>query len=456
MRDDQIGRRSFLIPHPSSLLLATLLAVASPLVAQQAGVSVINISIRATLAPALPLIEAQVPKSVESSRQQSGFKIDYTVTRDPISLQMNGSDLRASTLAHYSIQACRGIFGCLSCGVDEPPRDARIALNAQFSWNADWSLRSTTTAEPVTFPNRCEVTALNLDITDRVIGPVVDDQMRKVAAAIDQNTPAVVTIRKNAEQIWSTLQMPYEIAERTWLSFEPIDAGLSPLAGQNLIVNSTLSVTARTRIVVGEKPLTSIARLPALQSRNAPAGFRVAFDIHVSYADATSLASQRFAGKTFKVGDDNLRIDAIAISPAAAGKLGVDATIAYKQYTGPVHLEGIPRIDAATNTVSVPDLEYALDPAHKTFFLSIVEGVAHDLIRSRLRDAATFSLAPHANEARDAITKALTRPLSPGVQLRGEADAIRAESVVAAADAIVARVVVSGMASVEILKIADR
>lgn len=439
------------IRHPSSAILLVSLTLVSPLVAQQ-EVSTIAIPIRATLAPALPLIEAQVPKSVESSRQQSGFKIDYTVTRDPILLQMNGGDLRASTLAHYSIQACRGILGCLSCGVDEPPREARIALTAQFRWNADWSLRSTTTAEPVTFPNRCEVTALNLDITDGVIGPVVDDQMRKVAAAIDQNTPGVVTIRKNAEQIWSTLQMPYEMAERSWLVFEPIDAGLSPLTGQKLIVNSTLSVTARTRIIVGEKPLASIAPLPPLQSRNAPPGFRVALDVHVSYADATSFSSQRFAGKTFKVGGDDLRIDTISISPAVNGRLGVDATIDYKQYRGPVHLEGVPRIDAATDMVSVPDLEYALDPAHKTFFLNIVEGVAHDLIRSRLRDAATFSLAPHANEARDAITKALTRPLSPGVQLRGEAKAIGAESVVAAAEAIVARVVVSGMASVEITR----
>lgn len=452
MRDEPFGVGAPRLAHPSFHLLAALLVLATPLTAQPSDISTISIPIRATLAPALPLIEAQVPKSIENSRQQSGFKIIYTVTRDPIALQMIGRDLRASTLAHYSIQACRGILGCLSCGVDEPPREARIALSASFTWNADWSLRSATRAEPVTFPNRCEVTALDLDITDRVIGPVVDDQMRRVAAAIDQNTPGVVTIRKNAEQIWSTLQAPYEIAERTWLSFEPIDAGLSPLTGEKLIVNSTLSVTARTRMIVGEKPAGTTAPLPPLKSRALAPGFRVPFEIHISYGEATLLASRQFAGKTFHIGHDDLRIDTIAITPAAGGKLGVDATIAYKRYSGPVHLEGIPRIDGATNSVSVPDLEYALDPAHKTLFLSIVEGVAHDFIRSRLRDAATISLAPHAAEARDAITKALTRPLSSGVQLRGAADAIRAESVVASTDAIVARVVVSGTAGVEITR----
>jgi len=430
-------------------LLVTLVCATS-LSAQTSDVSTIAVPISATLAPMLPLVEAQVPKSVESSREQSGFRISYTVTRDPIALRMSGAELQASTIAHYSIEACRGILGCLSCGVDEPPREAKIALSARFTWARDWSLRSTTTAEPVTFPNRCEVSALNLDITDRVIGPVVDDQLRKVASAIDQNTPGVVKMRGNAEQIWSALQEPYEVAPRTWLVFEPIDTGLSPLTGQNLIVSSTLSVNARTRVLVGDKPVSTLAPLPALQSRNAPAGFRIPFEIRVGYADATTLASQQFAGRTFKIGGDDLRIDAIALSPSTGGKLGVDATIAYRQYAGPVRLDGLPRIDPSTNTVSVPDLEYALDPAHKTLFLSIVEGVAHDLIRARLRDAATFSLAVHAATARNEITKALTRQLSPGVQLRGQSDAIHAESVVAAADAIVARVVVTGTASVEI------
>jgi hypothetical protein len=453
MKKDRINS-SFSL-QPSAFILATMLGCATSLVAQP-DMSTISIPIRATLAPALPLVEAQVPKSIENSRDQSGFKIKYTVTRDPIALQMTGTELHASTLAHYSIEACRGILGCLSCGVDEPPRDAKIALSARFTWAPDWSLHSVTTAEPATFPNRCEVTALNLDITDRVIGPVVDDQMRKVAAAIDQNTPGVVTIRTNAEQIWTALQAPYEVAARTWLVFEPMDAGLSPLAGEKLIVSSTLSLNARTRVIVGDKPSTTIAPLPALQSRNAPPGFRIAFEIRIGYGDATSLASQQFAGKTFKIGSDDLRIDAIAISPAAAGKLGVDATIAYKQYAGPVHLEGMPRIDPSANTVTVPDLDYALDPAHKTFFLSIVEGAAHDLIRSRLRDAATIPLASHAADARNEITKALTRQLSSGVQLRGQADDIRAENVVVAADAIVARVVVTGIATVEVTRIADR
>lgn len=445
---DELTRARFIL-HPSAFILF----LALPLLAQPSNISTINIPIRATLAPALPLVEAQVPKSIQNSRSQSGFKINYTVTRDPIAILMAGTELHVSTLAHYSIEACRGILGCLSCGVDEPPRDAQIALSARFTWNPDWSLRSTTTAEPVTFPNRCEVTALNLDITDRVIGPVVDEQLRKLAVAIDRETPGVVTIRNNAEQIWAALQAPYELASRTWLVFEPIDAGLSPLTGQNLMVSSTLSVNARTRIIVGDKPVSSVAPLPALQTRNAPAGFRIPFEIRVSYADATSLASQQFAGRTFKIGGDDLRIDALAISPAAGGRIGVDATLAYKQYAGPVHLEGMPRIDPATNTVSVPDLDYALDPAHKTFFLSIVEGVAHDLIRSRLRDAATISLAPNAANARDEITKALTRQLSAGVQLRGQADAIGAESVVAASDAIVTRVVVTGNANVEVTKV---
>ena len=405
-------------------------------------VSTIAIPIRATLAPLLPLVEAQVPKAIENSRDQRGFPIEYRVVRDPIALQMSGASLRASTTAHYSVKACPPILSCVSCGVDEPMREAKLALSAQLQWDQSWRLRSTTTAEPATFPNRCEVTSLGFDITDRVIAPVVDDQLRKVARAIDENAASLTSFRSNADQVWTTIQIPYEISPRTWLVFEPIDAGLSPLAGQNLNVSSTLSLTARTRVVVGERPVVSPATLPPLQSRGASPGFTIPFDISVPYADATALANAYAARAT------EIPISQIVIGRGSGGRIAVDADVVYKDYRGPVHLEGTPRIER--NSVTVPDLDFALDENHKSTFMKIVDVVGHNLIRARLREAATFSLATQAATARDEITKALTRDLAHGAKLRGRADAVRADSVASDADAIRVHVVVTGIAAIEV------
>jgi hypothetical protein len=39
----------------------------------------------------------------------------------------------------------------------------------------------------------------------------------------DANTPKVTNLKPNAEQIWSALQTPLEVAPKTWLVLEPID-----------------------------------------------------------------------------------------------------------------------------------------------------------------------------------------------------------------------------------------
>lgn len=417
------------------LFLAGVLSGAGVLSAAQSDISTIAIPIHTTLAPVLPLVEAQVPKSIDDTRSQTGFKFSYKVIRDPIAISMSGSTLLASTVAHYSVEACPKLFGCISCGVGEALREANLALSAQFAWDADWRLRSTTTAQPVTFASRCEVTSLGFDITDRVIGPVVDDQLRKVARAIDDNTPAVTSFRTNATDVWTTLQIPYEIAPKTWLVFEPIDAGLSPLVGQKLDVTSTLSLTARTYVTVGERPVVSPAPLPPLQSRVANPGFTIPFEVRVPYAEATAMANE-YAQKS-----GGVPVDHIVISQAGGGKFGVDANVVYKDYNGPVHLEG----------TSATDLDFALDPAHKSLSMTIIDAVGHDIIRSRLRSAAAASLAQHSATARDEITRALTRDLGHGAQLSGHADVVRADKVIANSDGIVVHVTVSGTATLTVI-----
>ncbi|MGZ5495005.1 MAG: DUF4403 family protein, partial [Thermoanaerobaculia bacterium] len=166
------------------------------------------------------------------------------------------------------------------------------------------------------------------------------------------------------------------------------------------------------------------------------------------YEDATALANGQFAHRHYRIGDDDLYIETLALAPAGNGKLAVDAMIRFKGYEGPVHLEGTPRVDARTNSVTVPDLDYALDAAHRTLFQRIVEGVAHDLIRGRLRDSATIPFTKQAEALREEINRGLTRQASPNTQISGRADEVRPESVVAEPDGLVVRVLVTGRAEV--------
>ncbi|HEX8172189.1 MAG TPA: DUF4403 family protein [Thermoanaerobaculia bacterium] len=443
----------------SPLLLAAVASAQTPVpppAAPPPELSTFVVPIRTSLAQLSPQLEAQVPKTFRDTVAERGIDVTYQVARDPIALQMIGAGLHARTVMHYSIEACRGRFPCVSCGVGETMRQADITLHTKLDWDPAWRLRSKTTPLPVHYAKPCQVTWLGLDVTPRFIAPQVSQQLAIAARTIDANTPALTNIKPYAQQIWNSLQTPFELAPRTWLVLEPSEVSLGPITGAGTNVTSTLSMRAVTRVVVGEKPAPPRKPLPALRLAPPPAGgMRVPLDVELSYADATRLASAEVAGKKLDISGRPLTIESIRILPAANGRLALEAMIDYRggvlrNYHGLVFLEGTPRFDPPTASVVVPDLDYSLDPKRRGFLVRIAERAAHDAIRARLRQSARFPLGPRITALRAEITRALTRTLAPGVTLRGRADAIEPKSVTALPNAILVHVVATGAAEVSL------
>jgi hypothetical protein len=354
------------------------------------------------------------------------------------------------------MEACRGRFPCVSCGFGQSRRIADVKMHTRFDWDAAWRLRSTTTLLPVHYPKPCEVTWLGIDITRRFVAPEVEKQLAEVARVIDRNVPALTNVRPQAEQIWTALQTPYELAPRTWLVLEPSEVALSPVSGVKSTVTTTLHLRATTRVVVGDRP--SVARKPLPPLKNgantaAPAGVRVPFELELPYAEASRLATRDYATKTYRVNGKTLELETIRVAPAANGRVLVEAMIDYRggrlrNYRGLIFLEGTPRFDPATQSIVVPDLEFSLDPKRRGLFARIAERATHDSIRARLRESARFALAPRIAEARAELTRALNRQLAPGVSLRGRADAVEPQAVTAGANTISLRIVAKGAAEV--------
>lgn len=423
--------------------------------------STIAVPIRASLAPLATEIESRVEKTFAGRTTERGIDIRYDVARDPIRLQMIGGGLHSATVVRYAMQACRGRFPCVSCGYGEPRREAEITLHTKLEWDPSWRLRSSTRLLPVHYARPCEVTWLDIDITRRFVAPVVEEQLNAAAKIIDRNTPALTNIRPRAEAIWNALQTPSELAPRTWLVLEPDDVALTPISGSGdsgsgSVATATLMLRARTRVVVGAKPAATRKPLPALRVAGTTGnGVRVPFDLELPYDEASRLATRDFANKSYTVGGKPLTIQSLRLLPSASGRVLVEAAIDYRggglrDYKGIVYLEGTPRFDAATSTIVVPDLDYSLDPSRRGFFARIAERAAHESIRQRLRDSARFPLAARLEKVRQEVTRALTRPLAPGVELRGRADAIEPVSVTALAHALSVRIVATGQAEVDL------
>jgi hypothetical protein len=460
------------------ILLAACSGAPPPVVTTQpAGatsseVSTITIPIKTTLAPLLPLIEAQVPKSMAKLDAyeldpEKRFGLKYKVEREPIALNMQGTGLHATTTIRYSLEGCRRttkpfsnettMWPCISCGFNEPMREAYIAIDSHLDWDANWRLRSKTTARPVEFPNRCTVTFFNIDVSDWKIGPLVNQQLRDVTKSIDQNTPKLTNLKPVASEIWSSLQAPLEIAPKTWLVLEPVDLAVAPLTGSGLNVGSALTVTARTRLVIGEQPHVKTNALPPLRaSRDTGSGIRVPFDLELPYAEASRIMTEQFGAKKYKVASGELVVEAIKLAPAEHdGKLLIEATIDYrggvlKRYRGVIHLEGTPRFDAVAKKIVVDDVDYSLSSHRKNLFVRTADHLAHDNVRKAIAGSAAWSLEPQLAKIRAEIDKAMTRPLAPNVALHGHAGTIEPRAIDVHANGITIRAIITGEAEVEV------
>jgi hypothetical protein len=252
--------------------------------------------------------------------------------------------------------------------------------------------------------------------------------------------------------VWSALQAPAAIGPRTWLVMDPVDVALGPITGSGLSLTSMLTLRARTRVVVGERPPVSPKPLPALRvAQAANDGIRIPFDVELSYEEANRLLSENFAKRTY----DGVAVDSIRLGPAANGRVSVELNVKYhasvfRRYTGLVFLEGTPVFDPVKRTVTLQDLDYSLDPRRKNPFIRIADHVAHDRLKSTLAVATRWGVAPQVDSIREEIARAVTRPLAPGVIMRGRVDAIAPAAVMIDANGIVIHALATGSAEVEV------
>jgi hypothetical protein len=237
---------------------------------------------------------------------------------------------------------------------------------------------------------------------------------------------------------------------------DPADVALTPISGSGQIVTSTLLLRAQTRVIVGNKPATTRKPLPPLKvTTQTPGGVRVPLDLQLPYEEASRLASNEFAKKTYTVNGKLLTIESIRIAPTPNGRVLVEAQIDYRggalrNYRGALFLEGTLRFDPATSRIIVPDLDYSLDPKRRGFFTRIAERAAHQSIRERMRESAQFDLAPRIATVRSEVTRGLNRELARGVKLKGRADSVTITTVTPLPDAITIHAVATGTAEVEL------
>lgn len=450
--------------------LDSLAARASVEAPPELAPSLVDLPVRYELGPALAALERAVPRTVgnlDERRPVEGHDrttYAFDAERTPFEASVRGSNVTLSSIVTYRAKGWvkppigPSISG--SCGIDGDAPRIRVTLTSALHLTPDWRLRART-AVPVVAPvsdeprDKCRVTLLKLDVTDRVVA-AVRGRLEGKAALLDEKV-AALDVRSKVGHWWTLLGRPIRVSDRVWLELRPeslrvgaLRGGLTRDSGRRSggVLVAPVTLLARPRVVTGERPDSSTRALPDFTPGTpSTAGLHLLLEAVLGYDDATRVLTRQLVGRRFARGDRSVSVREVRAFAASGGRVALAIRLA-GDVDARVVLVGKPRYDHATGTLRVPDLDYAV--ADASLLVRGADQVGHDALRDALRERAAWPVAFLVDSARARAERAMNRDLAKGVRLGAKLNAARALGVFAASDGLQVRASAGGRLTLDV------
>lgn len=424
--------------------------------------STLSVPISYDLSPIIEKLEEVVPVRYGDLEKReplpSNDRVEFALlaSRDPFEVELEGRTARIATTIHYRARAWYdppiGPTIGASCGAgdDDPPRRVRVSLIADIDLTSDWTLSSRSRVGDVatvsdSARDRCRVTFLQLDMTDRLV-QAAQDLLEGHTVDIDRAV-ASIDVRSNFEEWWSVLQSPIELSDSLWLTINPIAVRRGATAGDGLQLNAHVGLTAQPRIVVGARPARMPAPLPPLDTGTVADGLHILVEGVIDYGVASGFLREQLIGREFSGAGETIRIRDVALSGIGGGRLAlrVDFT---GDSRGTIYFVGTPKFEPETRQVHVPDLDF--DVASEDLRLRGLTWLARDAALQFLRERARFPIGDPIRLGYRYLTEGLNRNLSDDVRLSGEVLSVAPLDVLATRRVLRVRAIAEGTARLTI------
>lgn len=425
--------------------------------------SVVLVPVGMSLGQVSAEIEKVVPKNHRASSTWTVVEnnpigdmgVKYEVWRDPLQLVVRGNSATVTGKLYYWMQVAQNIPKPLvggsfwqelaSCGRGEQPRQATVGLQSAFTWSPEWRLTSATTLRPTEFLNKCQVTVLKIDVTNRV-NTAFEAGLRQGARLVDERVKALGDFRRYGEQAWRELRQPIRLDSNLWLLMEPHAAHVSSLNSVGDKITATIGLTAQPRIVYGPKPPATERQLPQLETRGTGDGLHVTVEGDLSFADANRELTKAVVGKTFKVTGHDVKVLSATLwgsGDKVVVQLGLGADI-----NGTIYFIGTPAYDPKSNMLYIRELDYSLET--KAALAKIADWMNHEGFRQSIAEQARFPLSDYIGQVRSRLETAMNRSYGSNVTARGKVNAIRPVGVYLTPTGFKARVAIDGNLSLDL------
>lgn len=347
------------------------------------------------------------------------------LARAPFRASLEGNSATLSAIVAYRVRGTHHLpllpdvnYACATDPEDVWPR-LEVVLHAPIDLTSDWSLRAEAEVRrlaPLTSDarDRCEVTALGIDIADRVAS-AAREFVEGHTSAID-SIVGTADVRSSFEEWWSVLSDPIELGDDIWLEIRPEAVSRGPIQGQGSVVRIPASLDARPRIVVGDRPEPWERPLPPLGRGVGSGPLQVLVEAFGEYDETSRLLTEALGGTRIEAGGRLLEIRATRVSGIGAGRVALEAEIA-GTVSGRLFLVGTPLYDTESGYVSVPDLAFSVSTT--SVLVAGASWIADAGLEALLRERARWPVDAVMEWAAERLHEGLNRSLASGVRLEG-------------------------------------
>lgn len=328
-----------------------------------------------------------------------------------------------------------------------------LEFETNYGIQPNWQLETNTQLKKYEW-TRTPVVKLgigNLNVTS-IANQFIEKAKSQLAAAIDDQVKSLIDLKGEINEAWKKMQNPILVSEehKTWLLMSPDSVRLTPLATIGNIIESTVIITAKPRLFMGQKPEShSNAALPNFQFTDNPRNqdFSIFLGSEIPFEEAERITRENIVGENYNYGKRKVKVEEISLY-GQGNKLVVKTNLS-GSYEGDVYLTGKPEYNDRKNEIVMKEVDF--DFSSKKTLMKTASWLFKGSLKKTIQDNLNFHLNENLEAAQKAIEFELENfDLGPGIKMVGNLNEINVSHVYISTTGINVKVGLSGKLHIEV------
>jgi hypothetical protein len=296
--------------------------------------------------------------------------------------------------------------------------DVTVRTESQVSLTENWQVKTNTVATYAWGDSKPSLAIGPVSIPiSGAIDLALKPYMKDLDVLIDRQLAPYLDLRPYIKSAWASAQEPVLLDRdmSLWLKIDPLEIRMSPVKLQNNYISMIMGLKSYVSIISGNKPVFTVNNnLPKLIIDNSiQNNLQIGLQGYVSYENATRIAREEIAGKTFSFDDNKykVRINDLALSPQGDKiQVKVDLTSFNKHgksIGGIIFAEGTPYYDETTQSIRVMNLDYNVKT--KNLLLKSAAWLVNKTFMGQIEQKLDFPIGDYLKNAAKQAQQTLTK-----------------------------------------------